>query len=291
MATMRHIAHRIKGIKNIQHITKAMKMVAAARLKRAQSRLDSARPYAQKMADVTMDLAMLSAGEGHTLLKRKAEPAHPLIVLFTGDRGLCGGFHERVIDRGTALAKELSGANGAKPGFYVVGRQGARIMRRMRLAVDKTYPEATRGVTYTAAKALADALIGLYKQGLYDGIYLVFSRFQSALVQKPRVFQLLPIAASLAKKQAPKGCFIFESSAEKLLDGMLNGYVASEVFRAFLECETGELGARMSAMTNATDNAGEMISRLVLDYNRARQAQITRELSEIMGGAEALKSE
>ena len=164
-------------------------------------------------------------------------------------------------------------------------------MRRLRIDVVKVYEGSVRGVTYTAAKTLADELIGMYRQGGYARIDLVFSRFQTALVQKPRVFQLLPIVADLAKRQPPKGDYLFEPSSRELFEGLLADYVASEVFRAFVECETGELGARMTAMANATDNAGKMIARLTLDYNRTRQALITREISEIMGGMETLKQE
>ncbi len=286
MATVRGINQRIKGIRNIQHITRAMKLVAAARLKKAQERLDSARPYAKKMAEVTMDLAALTGWSYNPLLRPHVHSRRALVIVFTGDRGLCGGYHEQIVKRAMAFARELRGRN--KVGIYAVGRQAARILRRSGERVDYEFTESARGVSFASAKQLAERVIAEYRREKWDSVHLVYSRFYSALRQVPRVFQLLPVDPTLAGQRTLEGSFLFEPSRHEVLDGILPRYVESEIFRAFLECEAGELGARMTAMANATDNAGEMIERLVLDYHRARQAEVTREITEIIGGAETL---
>ncbi|NLG83659.1 MAG: ATP synthase F1 subunit gamma [Firmicutes bacterium] len=287
MYTVRHITQRIKGIRNIQHITRAMKLVAAARLRRAQERLEAARPYARKMAEVTLDLARLTAWSYNPLLRPHAQLRRALIVVFTGDRGLCGGYHERVVRRALQFAEEIEKRQ--EVNLYVVGRQGARILRREGYPVAYTFTESARGVSFTMAKEFAHRLIEEYRSERCDSIYLVYAKFYSALVQRPRVFQLLPVDPELAKGATLRGLFLFEPSRKEIIDGILPRYVESEVFRAFLECEVGELGARMTAMGNATENAGEMIERLLLDYHRARQTQITREIAEIVGGAEVIR--
>ena len=205
-------------------------------------------------------------------------------MIFTGDRGLCGGYHERVVDRGLEFAAQL-GAERKQVSLYAVGRQGVRILKRKKHQVEYEFTESARGVSFTTAKTVAERLLHEYRRERCDGIYLVYAKYYSALQQRPRVFQLLPVDPELAKQRTPSGLFIFEPSRREVLDSILPRYVESEVFRAFLECEAGELGARMAAMGSATDNAGEMIDRLLLDYHRARQAQITREISEIVGGA------
>lgn len=282
---MRHINHRIRSIRSIQHITRAMKLVAAARLRKAQERLEAARPYARKMAEVTLDLAALTPWTYNDLLRPHVHRRRFLIAIFTGDRGLCGGYHERVVERGLEFAATLA-AEHKQVSLYAVGHQGVRILRRGRHRVEYEFTESARGVSFGTAKILAARMLDEYRQGRCDGIFLVYAKFYSPLHQRPRVFQLLPIEPELAKERAPSGLFLFEPSRREVLDGILPRYVESEVFRAFLECEAGELGARMAAMGSATDNAGEMIDRLLLDYHRARQAQITREISEIVGGAQ-----
>ena len=287
MPTVRRINQRIRSIRSILHITRAMKLVAAARLRRAQERLEAARPYARKMAEVTLDLAATTPWSYNPLLRPHVYTRRTILVIFTGDRGLCGGYHDRVVDRGLAFARELEAKQSI--GLYVVGRQGIKLLRREARRVDYEFGESALGVSFSSAKSLAENLIREYLHEKCDSIFLVYAKFYSALEQRPRVFQLLPVEPSLAHQVTPEGTFLFEPSRKEVLDGILPRYVESEIFRAFLECEAGELGARMTAMTNATDNAGKMISRLVLDYNRARQAQVTREISEIVGGAEALR--
>lgn len=264
-----------------------MKLVAAARLKKAQERVEAARPYARKIAEVALDLAALTSWTYNDLLRPHAYKRRALVVFFTGDRGLCGGYHERVIQRGMDFARQLREKE--RVGLYIVGRQGARIMAREGHQVDYVFTEPARGVSFATAGELAKRLIDEYRREACDSIYLVYAKFYSALVQRPRVFQLLPIDPDLAKQRAPVGSFIFEPARRQMLDSILPRYVESEIFRAFLECEAGELGARMTAMSNATENAGEMIDRLLLNYHQARQAQITSEISEIISGAEVLE--
>lgn len=287
MHTVRHINQRIRGIRNIQHITRAMKLVAAARLLKAQERLEAARPYARKMAEVTLDLAALTAWSYNPLLRPHAHERRAVVVIFTGDRGLCGGYHERVVKRALQFAEQIGSKQEVR--LYVVGRQGARVLQREGRRADYVFAESARGVSFTTAKELAGRLIEEYRSERCDSIYLVYAKFYSVLVQRPRVFQLLPIDPDLAKGRTPEGLFLFEPSRKEVIDGILPRYVESEVFRAFLECEAGELGARMTAMGNATENAGEMIDRLLLEYHRARQAQITRQIAEVVGGAEVVR--
>lgn len=268
------------------HITRAMKLVAAARLKRAEERLESARPYARKMAEVALDLAATTPWSFNPLLRPHPYARRAVVVIFTGDRGLCGGYHERVVKHALELADELEARQ--KVSLYAIGQQGLRVLERFRRPVEYRFTESARGVSFETAKKMAGIIIEQYTQGRCNAVYLIYAKFYSALRQKPRTFQLLPVVPALAHQRTPEGLFLFEPSRKEVLDGILARYVESEIFRAFLECEAGELGARMTTMANATDNAGEMIDRLVLDYNRARQAQVTREISEIIGGAEAL---
>ncbi len=287
MATVRHISQRIRSIRNIQHITHAMKLVSAARLRRAEERLEAARPYARKMAEVTLDLAATTHWSYNPLLRPHVYIRRALVVIFTGDRGLCGGYHSRVVVRGLDFARDLEAKQAV--GLYAVGRQGVKLLRRADRRIDFEFTESALGVSFETAKSLAERLIDEYLREKCDRIFLVYAKFYSALEQRPRVFQLLPVDPSLAHQVTPEGAFLFEPSRKEVLDGILPRYVESEIFRAFLECEAGELGARMTTMANATDNAGEIIAHLVLEYNRARQAQVTREISEIIGGAEALR--
>ena len=287
MDTVRHINQRIKSIRSIQHITRALKLVAAARLKRAQERVEAARPYARKMAEVTLDLAAVTPWSYNPLLRPHAHRRKEIMVIFTGDRGLCGGYHEHVVRKALEHAEQLRARQAVS--IYVIGRQGARILRREGRPVEYVFTESARGVSFTTAKSLAERLLDEYLYERCDGIYLVYAKFYSALQQRPRVFQLLPVDPELATQRTPEGLFLFEPTRKQVLDGILPRYVESEIFRAFLECEAGELGARMTAMSSATDNAGEMIDGLLLEYHRARQSQITREIAEIVSGAEVLE--
>ncbi len=303
MASLRGIRTRIKSVRNTQKITKAMKMVAAAKLRRAQEGVVRARPYAQLVDEM---LASLSGGGA-----ADAETQHPLmqvrpvkrveVVMLTSDRGLCGGFNANIIRRGQRFLVE-DGAKLAHVQFSTVGKRGREFAKKRAIQSRKDYPGFFGRLRFGNAKELADDLIKEYQGGQLDAVYLLYNEFKSAIVQKISLVQLLPIvpkaAPAAAATAAPvvAGKFqdipaehLFEPGREQVLDQLLPRHLAMQIWRALLESEASEHGARMTAMESATKNAKEMIGRLTLQYNRARQAAITKELMEIVSGAEALK--
>lgn len=289
MRTSRELKERIASTKNIQQITTAMKMVAAARLKKAQARLESARPYARKIAEVTLDLAALTAWSFNPLLRRHHYHLRDLIIVFTGDRGLSGDFHHEIADRAIEFGAKLSAKS--RVSYYLIGLKGQRRFLEKGVPVFKSFEGPVAGVSFEMARNLSKEVIQWYTEEQFDRIYLFYSKFYSALSQKPRPFQLLPIDPAQAKVKEGNGLFIFEPTRKKLLDSILPRYLESEIFRAFLETEAGELGARMAAMSAASDNAAEIIREYQLEFNRIRQTQITNEIAEIVGGAEVLNKE
>ncbi len=289
MRTSRELKDRIASTKNIQHITTAMKMVAAARLKKAQARLESARPYARKMAEVTLDLAALTAWSFNPLLRRHCYHLRDLIIVFTGDQGLSGDFHHEIADRAIEFGAKLCARSNVS--YYLIGLKGRRRFLEKQVPVFKSFEGPVAGVSFGMARNLSKEIIHWYTEEQFNRIYLFYSKFYSALSQKPRPFQLLPIDPAQAGVKEESGLFIFEPARKKLLDSILPRYLESEIFRAFLETEAGELGARMAAMSAASDNAAEIIGEYELEFNRIRQTQITREITEIVGGAEVLNKE
>jgi F-type H+-transporting ATPase subunit gamma len=290
MSSIRDIKLRIKSTQNIEHITKAMKMVAAARLKKAQDRLDSARPYARKMAEVTLDVAALTPWTFNSLLRPHRQANRILILVFTGDRGLAGGFHNNIADEAIEFGEKLKGNPRYHVSYFVMGRKGYYRFRQRKVNVDKRFDRLVSGVSFGEAQKLAREITDRYIQEKYDKIYLFYAKYYSAMSQKPKAFQLLPVDPSQARQKIESGgLFIFEPSRIQLLDSILERYVESEIYRSFLETEAGELGARMTAMSAASDSASDIIEKYQLQYNRLRQGQITKEISEIVAGAEALK--
>jgi len=289
MTAIRELKLKISSTKNIQHITKAMKMVSAARLKKAQKRLESARPYARKMAEVTLDLAALTPWSFNPLLRPHHLIHKSLVVIFTGDRGLAGGFHNGIADEAVKYGEKI-GLKGSAAYYYIIGLKGLYRFQQRQVPVFKKFGEPMVGVSFASAQTLAREIIKYYLNEEFDKIYLYYAKFYSAMNRKPRAFQLLPIDPAQASRKEESGLFIFEPQRKELLDSLIPRYVESEIFRAFLETEAGELGARMAAMSAATDNAAEIIQQYQLEYNRARQDQITKEITEIVGGVEALKN-
>lgn len=286
MASIRDIKLRIQSTRNIEHITKAMKMVAAARLKKAQERLDSARPYARKMAEVTLDLAALTPWSFNRLLRPHHHMLRILMVVFTGDRGLAGGFHNNIVDKALEFGEKL---DSRQLSYYIIGEKGYHRFQQRRIPVYKRFDQAVAGVSFAEAQAIAEELITYYKNEKFDKIYLFYAKFYSAMNQKPRPFQVLPIDPAQAARREAGGLFVFKPDRKRLLNELLPRYMESEIFRGFLETEAGELGARMTAMSAASDSAADIIHRYQLKFNRLRQEQITTELNEIIGGADALK--
>ena len=296
MASLRAIRTRIRSVRNTQKITKAMKMVAAAKLRRAQDAVVRARPYAQLIDEMLAQLAL--AREDADL------PPHPLmivrpprraeLVLMTSDRGLCGGFNSNIIRRGQRFLIE-EGDEFERIQFSTVGKRGRDFARKRGIETRKDYVGFFGRLQYAQAREIADDLIVAYERDELDAVYLLYNEFKSAIVQQISLVQLLPLKPR-AQVQRPSGEagfitpeHIFEPSRPEVLQALLPRYLAMQIWRALLESEASEHGARMTAMESATKNASEMIGRLTLDYNRARQAAITKELMEIVSGAEALK--
>jgi len=281
---MRQIRSRIRVAKNIQQITKAMKMVAAARLKRAQDRVQAARPYAEKMREVMGSLASAAAGAVDHPLLAKREVQNTGVLILTADRGLCGSYNSNILRRGSELLREF---DPTRLRLYVVGRKGNAFFRR-RYNVAESLSINTNVVNFGEAAALTQMVRTAFESGDIDELYVVYTKFISPLTQRPTVLKLLPIETPEAEG-GPTRDYLFEPEPARLLGELLPRYLVTQVYQAVLESVASEHGARMTSMSSATDNAGKMISTLTLSLNRARQAGITKEISEIVGGAEALK--
>lgn len=281
MASAQDIRRRITSVKNTQQITKAMKMVAAAKLRRAQEAVTSARPFALKIREVLSRVAAASGGASHPLLEVR-EIKKTAYVVITADRGLCGGFNANVLRRGAAEVKDSSAV-------VAVGRKSRDFFRRRGYEIAASYVGLGENIQFHQAKEIARFVMDKYVAGDFDEVYLVFSEFVNVLTQRPVTVKLLPVETPAEEAKGPKVEYIYEPNAEAVLSELLPTYVESTVFRAMLEAKAGEQGARMTAMDSATKNAKDMINKLTLSLNRARQAAITKEISEIVGGAAALE--
>ncbi|GAB4455958.1 MAG: ATP synthase F1 subunit gamma [Armatimonadaceae bacterium] len=293
MATMRQIRSRIRVAKNIQQITKAMKMVAAARLKKAQDRVQLARPYSEKMREAITSLSRAGAAASHPLLEVR-EPVRIGVVTVTADRGLCGSYATNILKKTSEVVRPYQPE---QTRLIVVGRKGQTFFRRRPYPMVGEYEMNMTGASFGEAQVIGRQARELFISGEVDVLYLVYTRFLSALTQRPTVVPLLPIAPD--DVDVPEGGaaeiggeseeYLFEPDAESILKRLLPRYVDVLIYQALLEAVASEHGARMTAMSSATDNAGKMIGNLTLSLNRARQANITKEIAEIVGGAEALK--
>ena len=288
MANLKAIRKRISSVKNTQKITKAMKMVAAARLRRAQQNITELRPYALKTLEVLSSVA-LRAGEEevHPLLARR-EAKKVLLVVLTSDRGLAGAFNANINKAALRKWKELE-AQGVDVGFAVIGRKARDFLRRRGARIEFEFTGVFENLTVAKAGEIGRTLVDEYKIDGYDEVLLAYNEFKSAISQTVVLEPLLPIALPEMEGDEVAGDFLYEPTKGALLDRLLPMYVEVEILRALLESVASEHGARMTAMDNATKNASELVGRLTLLYNRARQAAITTELMEIIGGAEALK--
>jgi F-type H+-transporting ATPase subunit gamma len=287
MATLKAIRRRITSVRSTQQITRAMKLVAASRLRRAQEALLNARPYHDTLKRVA-DSLLLSAPEA-TAPAENAKRAI-LIVVVASDRGLCGGYNANLLRLAEERAREAQ-SQGLEVKFFAVGRKGLDHLRRAKAPLDgDRVNNAPRLATVSLARDVAAKMLTDYRIGAVIETGLVYSSFRSALSQRPTYEKVLPIEPPQSNADAPpKTDYLIEPSAAELIPVVLRSYVQDSVFHALLEAEASELGARMTAMDSATNNATDMISRLTLEMNRARQATITRELMDIVGGAEALR--
>jgi F-type H+-transporting ATPase subunit gamma len=297
MPSLKDLRSRIDSVKSTQKITSAMKMVAAAKLRRAQENAEAARPYAQRMERMLGSLAgSLGGTEGapKLLAGTGAEETH-LLVAFTANRGLCGGFNGSIVRRVREMAKDLK-ANGKTVKILCVGRKGHDVLKREFAAdiVGCIEDIGKRHVEYHEAVEVADKVTEFFDGGEFDVCTIVFNRFQSAMTQIVTPQQLIPFVPAEDDDKAeedtsgPQPVYIFEPEEEAILENLLPRNLAVQIFQALLESSASEHGARMTAMDNATRNAGDMIDNLTLTYNRTRQAFITKELIEIISGAEAL---
>ncbi|MCK6554980.1 ATP synthase F1 subunit gamma [Candidatus Binatia bacterium] len=285
MASLKIIRKRISSVKSTQKITKAMKMVSAAKLRRAQEAATAARPYAEKLTELLRSVAGRVDASTHPLLQERAETRSVHLLLVTADRGLCGGYNTNLIRRTEQFLHE-HGAGRVR--LTIVGRRGFDYFKKRPVTIADKHINLFGGPNAALAESLATQLAREYAEGTTDGVFLLYNAFKSPLVQTPTVEKLLPLTAEGQGDGGPADC-IFEPTAAALLDRLLRRYVTALILHGFLEAVASEHGARMTAMDSATSNASDMISRLTLEMNRARQATITKELMEIIGGAEALK--
>jgi len=284
MATLKAIRRRVSSVRNIQQITKAMKMISAARLRRAQEAALAARPYAEKLEEVLQNLAQ-SQTLAHPLLTAHEE--HNIdLVLITSDRGLCGGFNANLIRTVETFIREHPAQ---RVTLSLVGRRGFDYFRRRSVTILEQHINLFGRLTSTLAHEIGTRMSQRFLNGETDGVYILYARFRSALVQIPTIDRILPITARERSATDVPLEYLYEPEAQALLASLLTRYIDMLIYRAMLESVASEHGARMTAMDNATNNAVDMIGRLTLDMNRARQAGITRELLEIVSTSEALK--
>ncbi len=297
MATLRDIRNRIIGVKSTQKITKAMKMVAAAKLRRAQENIVSARPYARKMREMLQDLVTTADVAINPLLQTR-EVNTVAIVVVTADRGLCGAFNSNIVK--TAIQhidqtyRELNAAGRVK--LYCVGRRGFDFFSKRGYGISGKKVQLFSMLDFSQAQAVARELIDGYLNGTFDKIEIVYNEFKSVIRQNIRVEEFLPIPPSQSVDNDGKPAeqrygvdYIYEPSAPAIINALLPKHLNFEIWRVLLESNAAEQGARMTAMDNATTNASEIINDLQLSYNKARQSAITKELLEIVSGAEALR--
>jgi F-type H+-transporting ATPase subunit gamma len=290
VASLRDIRNRIGSVKSTRQITKAMKMVAAAKLRRAQDAVLKTRPYAMLLDQALARVAQRAAAEEtapHPLLEQRSARTAEVVVI-TSDRGLAGGFNSNIARRAQRFLTESADCYSAVQ-LATIGRKGRDFFRARKLEVRKDFTGIHADLRYEKAEAIAEEYIQRVLAGEVDAVFLAYNEFKTAISQKPVVVPLLPIEQPATAEPTAVVDFKYEPSREALLQDLLPRHVAMQVWRALLESAASEHGARMSAMESATKNAEEMISLLTLQYNRARQAAVTKELMEIVSGAEALK--
>ena len=289
MPSLKDIKKRISSVKNTQQITKAMKMVAAAKLRRAQDAAVAARPYAEKLQAVLSHLSHREEAEAHPLLSQRGN-GRALVVLMTADRGLCGGFNANVSKEAERFIRNNQHGYEAID-LMIIGRRGRDFLKsRLGEKIIKVYENITADATYKTAQLIGEEVVKSYSDETYDAVYVVYNAFQSAIVQNVTLEQVLPIRPEQGEVVDENAVdYIYEPNRGEVLSQILPKMVEVQMFRALLESNASEQGARMSAMDSASRNASEMIGKLTLQYNRARQAAITTELMEIISGAESIK--
>jgi F-type H+-transporting ATPase subunit gamma len=293
MPSLKDLRNRIASVKATQKITKAMQMVAAAKLRRAQEAAEAARPYSQRMGAVLANIAQAvgADGEAPALMTGTGKDDVHLLVVATAERGLCGGFNSQISRFARDHIRRLQG-EGKTVKIITVGKKGFDILRRdfASLIIDRVDLREVKTLGFTNADAIGKKIIELFNEGQFDVCTLFYSEFKSVISQIPTAQQLIPAAAPVASEAEAGAAAIYEYEPDpsEILSDLIPRNISVQIFRALLENAAGEMGAKMSAMDNATRNAGDMIGKLTITYNRQRQAQITKELIEIISGAEAL---
>jgi F-type H+-transporting ATPase subunit gamma len=286
MAKGRELKGRIKSVENTRKITRTMEMVATSKMKRAQDRVVAARPYANSLTEVIANLYTPELAERFRLLRQPPDTKKAAIILLTSNRGLAGAFNANLLKEARNLLARL-GEQSIEPELHVVGKKGIGYFRYVGRAVASSRTDITGRPTVENAAELVDALIERFASGEIDAVYVIYSKFNSALSTPPTSQLILPVTPP--GRKGPQPDYILLPSAELILTQLLPSYVRNSVYRALVENEAGFQSAQRTAMKNATDNAGEMINVLRRTFNRARQAQITQEIAEIVGGASALQ--
>ncbi|HET8529087.1 MAG TPA: ATP synthase F1 subunit gamma [Gaiellaceae bacterium] len=295
MASLQDIRRRINSVKNTRKITKALELVAGARLRRAQTRIEEMRAYADRMQELMIGTARAASSFRNLALMQRRDVNRVGLLVVTGDRGLAGPFNGQVLRRAFELERRER-AEGHEVVWTVVGRKGASTLRFRRYELAAQWAGFVDRPAYGDAQAIAHRLAEMYVDAEVDRVVLVYNRFESALVQRVTLTDLLPIPEHVleageditAREEALRGDFIYEPEPEEILQRLLPVYLETEIYRALLESAASFLAAQMTAMRNASKNAGELIDRYTLQLNRARQAQITQEILEIVAGADAL---
>jgi len=294
MASLKDLRNRIASVKATQKITKAMQMVAAAKLRRAQDAAEAARPYSERMASVLANIAgAMEEGEALPLMTGTGRDQTHLLVVFTSDRGLCGGFNGQIVRLVREHVRRLE-ADGKTVKIVSVGKKGADLMRRDLgdKIVAKMDLNAGKGIGFANAETVADTVMDLFAAGEFDVATIFYSAFENVITQRPTAQRIIPAdvptVTETVSTDANNALYEYEPEPETILADLIPRNIKIQIFRALLENGASEQGARMSAMDNATRNAGDMINKLSISYNRQRQAQITTELIEIIAGAEAL---
>jgi F-type H+-transporting ATPase subunit gamma len=295
VATIQDIKRRLRSVGNTRKITRALELVAAAKLRRAEARIEAMRPYAERMRELMIGTARATPSRQFPLLEEREDAKSIAIVPVTGDRGLAGPFNSQVVRRSLALAQEARG-QGLEVKWAVVGRKGRSTLRFRRFQIAEAWTGFTDEPSHADAQTVAHKIAELFTEREVDRVVIVYNHYVSPLTQTVEVEDLLPIPRSALENEQEKsaydialeGDFIYEPEPEEILERLLPSYLETSVYRALLESAASKHGAQMTAMRNASKNAGELIDRLTLEMNRARQAAITQEILEVVAGADAL---
>jgi len=293
MPNLRDIKQRIDSVQSTRQITRTMEMVATARIRKAQERIEAARPYALSMVEVLQNVARYVQGASHPLLEEHEERKRVVVVSITSDRGLAGAFNSNIL-RLTEDLMRREAADGVETDVIAVGKKAVGYLRYRGVEPRAAYQDISDKPTFADARSIAAHIISRYADEEIDAAYVIFNRFKNVAEQKPEVYQLLPVEQRVMETEEDelghlRPEYLFEPSAEAVLENLLPTYVETLIYRALMESAASEQGARRTAMKSATDNASEMITTLTRSYNRARQAAITTEIAEIVGGAAALE--